>query len=242
MAHGKPKILEYGWTIVSTLIVVFLMKSFAFASNYIPSESMVPTLEVGDRLFVSRWPYGFSRYSLAVDPGFSIAGGDGRLLGHRPKRGDVVTFAHPATHETMVKRLIGLPGDRIAMHDGRLIINGQQVPRREVSSYDYRAPDGYVAHVTRYVETLPGGVEHPILERTDAGMADEMAEVTVPAGKLFMMGDNRDDSADSRFAEMGFVPLENVEGRVEMIVWSLYSCRDEPGLSCAKKRFFSKVE
>ncbi len=202
-------------TIAATALIVVLMKSFAFASNYIPSESMVPTLEIGDRLFVERWPYGISRYSLAIDPGFSLAGGDGRLFSHTPRRGDVVTFAHPVTHETMVKRVIGLPGDRIAMHQVRLFINGQEVPRRKVATYDYRAPSGYVVQVSRAMSRrCRAACSTPSSSAATTIPADNFAEVTVPAGELFMMGDNRDDSADSRFAEMGFVPLENLEGRV----------------------------
>ncbi len=241
LKHGK-QFLDLAGTIAVTALAVFVMKSFAFASNYIPSESMVPTLEVGDRLFVARWPYGVSRYTLAIDPGFSIGSKNGRLLSRLPKRGDVVTFAHPVNHETYVKRVIGLPGDHVALRHGRLFINGEMAGRRKVSTYDYRTPAGNVARVTRYVETLPGGAEHAIIERGDDYIADNMDEIAVPAGRLFLMGDNRDNSADSRFAEMGFVPLENLEGRVDAVLWSLYSCEEEPDLACASKRFLAKVE
>ncbi|MBZ0162609.1 MAG: signal peptidase I [Notoacmeibacter sp.] len=242
MSVNKSQVRDIAGTVAITALVVFVMKSFAFASNYIPSESMVPTLEVGDRLFVARWPYGVSRYSLAVNPGFSLGGGDGRLLSHVPARGDIVTFAHPANGETYVKRVIGLPGDRVALSHGRLFINGEIAARRMISTYDYRTPAGNVARVTRYAETLPGGAEHAIIERGDDYLADNMNEITVPQGKLFLMGDNRDNSADSRFAEMGFVPLENLEGRVDAVLWSLHSCDEEPDLACARKRFLAKVE
>ena len=222
--------------------MVFVMKSFAIASNHIPSESMVPTLEVGDRIFVSKWAYGYSRHSLLVDPGVSLPGKDGRVFEQLPRRGDVVTFTHPHSGETMIKRVIGLPGDRIALNKGRLIINGASVPRVEQGRYSYRQYQGGVVEVTRYEELLPDGRAHPIIERSDHDYADNMAEVTVPEGHLFMMGDNRDNSADSRFQEMGFVPVENLQGRADMIGWSLYSCEQKPGLKCGDRRFLEMIE
>lgn len=236
------KLREAAWFAVQVFAIVFVMKSFAVASNFIPSESMVPTLEVGDRIFVSKWPYGYSRHSLLFDPGVRLPGKDGRLFGGVPARGDVVVFTHPRSGETMIKRVIGLPGDRIAVHRGRLFINGEIVPRAERRHYSYRDDRGSVVSVTRYDESLPGGHAHPIIERSDRGFADEFGEIAVPEGNLFMMGDNRDNSADSRFAEMGFVPLENLQGRADVIGWSLYTCADEPGLACAKRRTLTAIE
>jgi signal peptidase I len=236
------KLREAAAFAVQVFAIVFVSKSFAVASNFIPSESMVPTLEVGDRIFVSKWPYGYSRYSLLADPKISLPGKDGRLFGKSPARGDVVVFTHPINGETMIKRVIGLPGDRIALYRGRLFINGELVPRTERRAYSYRDDRGSVVAVTRYDETLPGGRVHPIIERSDNGFADEFGEVTVPAGRLFIMGDNRDNSADSRFAEMGFVPVENVQGRADLIGWSLYTCADEPGLTCATRRTLTAIE
>ncbi|MFZ1682226.1 MAG: signal peptidase I [Rhizobiaceae bacterium] len=222
--------------------IVFVMKSFAFASNHIPSESMVPTLEVGDRILVSKWAYGFSRHSLLVDPRTSLPGENGRLLGRLPARGDVAVFTHPLSGETMVKRVIGLPGDRVALASGRLWLNGALVARTPMGTYSYREHRGGIVTVARFTEELPGGRAHPIVERTDRGFAHTMGEIAVPPGHLFMMGDNRDNSADSRFAGMGFVPVENLQGRADLIPWSLHRCADEPGLACAKRRFLALVE
>jgi signal peptidase I len=121
------------------------------------------------------------------------------------------------------------------------VLNGVVAPRRETGHYAYRDPSGVPVAVTRYEETIPGGGKHTIIERTDHGVADDMAEVTVPPDRLFMMGDNRDDSADSRFPELGFVPVENLQGKAELITWSFYDCTREPGLTCASRRFFSPI-
>ncbi|HVW54067.1 MAG TPA: signal peptidase I [Rhizobiaceae bacterium] len=227
--------------LLATLAISLTVHSFAFASNYIPSESMVPTLQIGDRLAIDKWAYGWSRYSLPIDPGFSFPTKDGRIFSHLPKRGDVVVFTNPVSGETYVKRVIGLPGDRIAMHEGRLYVNGVKAARRKTGRYSYLDPSGTPVTVTRYEETIPGGSTHTIIERTDHGFADEMAEVTVPPEDLFMMGDNRDDSADSRFPELGFVPLENLKGRADLITYSFYTCEKEPGLTCARRRYLSPI-
>lgn len=228
--------------VAEVVLIVFAMKSFAYASHFIPSESMVPTLEVGDRLLVAKWPWGFSRHSLMVDPRVSAPTADGRVFSALPERGDVAVFTHPKSGETMIKRVIGLPGDRIALHRGRLFINGEPVARTPRETYAYREYRGGVVEVTLYDETLPGGRTHAIVERGDDGFADAMDEVIVPANHLFMMGDNRDNSADSRFAQMGFVPLENLQGRADLIGWSLHSCASEPGLTCAGRRYLTAIE
>jgi signal peptidase I len=227
--------------LLQVVAIVFLMKSFAFASNYIPSESMQPTLEVGDRLVISKWAYGYSRHSLAIDLHADVPTGDGRVLSSLPTRGDVVVFTHPQGSDTMIKRVIGLPGDRIALAHGRLYINGALVERRETAHYSYREYRGSVADVIRYDEYLPGGRTHAIIERSDNGFADTFSEVTVPENHLFMMGDNRDNSADSRFEDMGFVPVANLQGRAEAVMWSLYSCEPEDGLTCAGKRALTRI-
>jgi signal peptidase I len=218
------------------------MKSFAFASNHIPSESMVPTLEVGDRLIVSKWPYGYSRHSLLVDPGVSLGAGDGRLFSALPSRGDVAVFTHPKNGDAYIKRVIGLPGDRVRLDGGRLFLNAKRVPRERLDSYRYRSSSGRPVAVTAYREHLADGGSHIIIERTDRGFADRMQEVVVPDHHVFMMGDNRDNSADSRFPEMGFVPLENLEGRAELITFSLHDCEPERGLICASRRYFTPID
>lgn len=222
--------------------IVFLMRSLAIAQVFIPSESMVPTLEVGDRLITDKTAYGWSRYSMLVDPHVSFPGKDGRIFERLPQRGDIVTFTHPHTGETLIKRVIGLPGDRIALRDGRLIIDGKLVERDFTGEYSYRQYRGGSVTVRRYDEHLPGGKIHAIIERTDHGYADNMDEVTVPAGHFFVMGDNRDNSADSRFAELGFVPVENIQGQARLITYSLHDCQPEPGLVCAPRRFLDPID
>ncbi len=234
-------IRELGVIIAGAFIISFILRTAAFATYYIPSESMVPTLEVGDRLAVSKFSYGWSRYSV---PGVGFQRGEPRrLFGQVPKRGDVAVFQHPHAEMTMIKRVIGLPGDRISVRRGRLIINGKLVPRTFIRDYAYREHNGGVVKVRQYSEQLPGaGVEpHPIIERTDYGYADQDRDFQVPQGHLFMMGDNRDNSADSRFRSMGFVPIGNLVGRADAILFSFKSCTSEPGLSCPGSRYLSLI-
>lgn len=227
--------------IVWTLVIMVALRTIAFGSNYIPSESMVPTLQIGDRLVVEKWAYGWSRYSLPFDPGFSLPTANGRIFSKLPERGDVVVFRNPVSGETYIKRVIGLPGDRIALRRGRLFVNGVEAKRKEISRYRYRDPTGGVVAVTRYEETIPGGRTHPIIERSDNGPADDMAPIVVPKNRLFMLGDNRDDSADSRFPGLGLVPVEDLKGRAVLISYSLYSCEKQPGLACAARRFMTWI-
>jgi signal peptidase I len=223
------------------LILVFgiagatAFRTAAFATYFIPSESMVPTLEVGDRLEVSKFAYGWSRYSLPLENlGVEF---NGRILGSLPQRGDVVVFAHPIDGRTMIKRVVGLPGEHVRLQHGRLYINGKLVERRTEASYHYRDQDGAVIGVTRYTELLPGGHDHIIVQRSDDSIAENMPDYVVPTGYLFMMGDNRDNSADSRFANlMGPVPVENLIGRADTILYSNHTCTPEPGLYCAQRR------
>jgi signal peptidase I len=185
----------------------------------VPSPSMVPTLLVGDELLGSKFPYGFSKYVLPIGelPDFK-----GRLFDHPPVRGDVIVFRLPRDPSiTYVKRLIGMPGDRIQMKAGRLYINDAEVPRREVGPF---TGDGAPRTATLYVETLPGGREHQIVEISDSDSLDDTPVYTVPAKHYFMMGDNRDNSLDSRVAAehggVGFVPEENLVARAEVLLIS----------------------
>jgi signal peptidase I len=208
------------WETVRTMIYAILMavvvRTFLFEPFNIPSGSMIPTLLVGDYLFVSKYSYGYSRHSFP----FSLVPMSGRIFEHEPARGDVVVFKYPRDNKTdYIKRVIGLPGDRIQMQDGRLFINGTLVSREKVDDFVYRDTAGSVLRALQYKETLPGGKVHYILEDGDNRRYDNTPEVTVPEGHYFMMGDNRDHSADSR-ADVGFVPAENLVGRAEFLFFS----------------------
>jgi signal peptidase I len=210
--------LETGKTIVYALIIALGIRSFLFEPFHIPSGSMIPTLLVGDFLFVSKYSYGYSRFSFPWSP--NLFGG-GRIFGSDPHRGDVVVFRKPTDLSVdYIKRVIGLPGDRIQMKDGVLNINGVPVERKRIDDY----VDEYGMKTIRYIETLPGGVSHIILERNgDNGDLDNTPEYVIESGHYFMMGDNRDDSADSRTTEVGQVPAEDLVGRAQVIFFSLDS-------------------
>jgi signal peptidase I len=205
------------------VIAVVLATRTALAEPfYVPSGSMEPTLEIGDELIVSKYAYGYSRYSLPIDPGLSSAH---RFLERLPHYGEVVVFRLPRdTHQVYVKRVIGLPGDRVEMRKGRLLINGEMQKLRADGSGTVESENGARAPTRRFVETLPNGVEHPIFKLTMRGPLDDTGEFVVPEGQIFVMGDNRDDSLDSRVAAadggVGFVPLENLIGRAEVVVGS----------------------
>ncbi|UIJ70562.1 signal peptidase I [Aurantimonas sp. HBX-1] len=199
--------------IVQALILALVIRTFLFQPFSIPSGSMMPTLLVGDYLFVSKWSYGYSRYSMPLSPDLF----DGRILGSAPERGDVVVFRKPREEDTdYIKRLVGLPGDRLQVREGILYINGQAVPREQVE--DFVAEDG--TRVPQYRETLPNGVSYMTLDLSPNSAGDNTREFVVPDGHYFMMGDNRDNSLDSRF-DVGYVPFENLVGKAQMIFFSI---------------------
>jgi len=203
-------------TVVYTLLIALVIRTFLFEPFNIPSGSMIPSLLVGDYLFVSKYSYGYSRHSVP----FSVIPFSGRIFGAEPERGDVIVFKLPSDSKTdYIKRLIGLPGDTVRMQDGRLFINGQLIEREKREDYVYRDTEGSVRRPTLYSETLPGGLVHDILEEGDNRRLDNTREFVVPPGHYFMMGDNRDNSVDSR-ADVGFVPAENLVGRAEFLFFS----------------------
>jgi signal peptidase I len=211
-------ILDTIKTIVYAVLIALVVRTVAYEPFNIPSGSMVPTLLVGDYLFVSKFSYGYSRYSLP----FGLPLFSGRIFFHSPERGDVVVFKLPTDNSTdYIKRVIGLPGDHIQMKNGILFINGQPIPRRRIEDYLYQEGNGVVIPLAQYIETLPNGVQHRIIEMSDNGPLDNTQEYVVPPGDYFMMGDNRDNSQDSRvLSAVGYVPAENLIGKAQFIFFS----------------------
>ena len=200
-------------TLAFAAVIAFGFRVFAFEPFNISSNSMVPTLKAGDLFFVSKFSYGYSRFSVP----FGIFDFEGRVLESAPKRGDVVVFRQPNNDSvTFIKRVIGLPGDSVAVHDGILHIN--ETPVRRVDAGRGTTSDGLAELTYReFEEFLPGGASHRIREMTDAGFNDNTRIFDVPPGHYFLMGDNRDNSNDSRTAHVGMVPAENLVGKA---VWT----------------------
>jgi len=219
MTKKKPGVVgETFRTVFYAVLLALVIRYFAYEPFNIPSGSMIPTLLVGDYLFVSKFSYGYSRYSLP----FSLPLLDGRVFAEQPERGDVVVFKLPADNKTdYIKRLIGLPGDRIQVRGGILYINDKPVEREKVDELSVPGYAGFPVRVTEYNETLPNGVRHRIWEYSDDDMLDNTQVFTVPEGHYFFMGDNRDSSEDSRvLSKVGYVPFENLIGRAEFIFFS----------------------
>lgn len=208
---------ENAKTVIYAILIALFIRSFFFEPFSIPSGSMIPTLLVGDYLFVSKYTYGYSRYSLPMGvPLF-----EGRVWYDAPERGDVLVFKLPTDNETdYIKRVIGLPGDTVQVRNGRLYINGNIVPRAKKGEFVLRLPDGSAQRFTEYTETLPGGYKHPILEISDKERYDDTEIFVVPEDYFFMMGDNRDNSVDSRSISVGMVPKENLVGKARKIFYS----------------------
>jgi len=202
------------WAIAVALVI----RTFLFEPFNIPSGSMKPNLLIGDYLFVSKYSYGYSRYSLP----FGLPLIPDRVMAREPARGDVAVFKLPTNTRTdYIKRVIGLPGDKIQMRQGRLYINGERIERESEGFIIDQRHDGTDVRMNVYRETLPGGVVHYIYEEGDNGPLDNTRVFEVPADHYFMMGDNRDNSQDSRVDELvGFVPMENFVGRAERIFFS----------------------
>ena len=203
--------------IVQALLLALVIRTLLFQPFSIPSGSMMSTLLVGDYLFVSKFSYGYSKYSIPFSPDLF----SGRIFGSEPERGDVAVFRLPSdTDVDYIKRVVGLPGDRVQMRDGALFINGEAVKREVVGSYRPEGQYDTGAEVPLYQETLPNGVSYTTLDLTPNSPGDNTREFVVPDGHYFMMGDNRDNSSDSRFG-VGFVPLENFIGRATIIFFSI---------------------
>ncbi len=228
-------LMETVKTVVWALLIAGVFRTLFFQPFWIPSGSMKDTLLVGDFLFVNKMAYGYSRYSCP----FSMCPFSGRILASEPKRGDVVVFRHPVNGSDFIKRLVGLPGDKIQVKDGILYINGTAAKQEPAGvfeePYKRQGPEGSFPRCTnqpgidgvcikkRYIETLPEGVRHDVLDIGNQS-ADNTKVFTVPQGHYFFMGDNRDNSMDSRFSQriggVGFVPAENIIGRADRVIFS----------------------
>ena len=241
MAAKTPPRSEIAETIrflLKLALATLLLRTLVVSAFVIPSESMLPRLLIGDYLFVTKWNYGYSRWSLPW--GWPLI--PGHPLARLPARGDVVVFRSPGPDDhDVIKRVIGLPGDTIQMVRGQLILNGRAVAKTRVADFtlpltanfgadkcgaafqDTDAQGGAICRYPRYRETLPGGRSYFVLDQRDVPGTDDTGLYTVPAGNVFLMGDNRDDSADSRFPApvgMGYIPVERIEGRAAVTFFS----------------------
>ncbi len=256
---------EWGVTL-SVFIPIFLIFSgLVYELRVIPSESMVPNLQVGDRVTVNKFAYGYSRHSLPFSLGRYVPLPEGRIFASQPKRGDVAVFEHPQTPRVMIKRIIGLPGDEIQMRRGQIYLNGSPVKREFVRRI------GYVEHSHKRLKTAREYVEgnnDTWLSHSfeDGGAYDDTVTFIVPEGHFFFMGDNRDNSLDARSesghcprtaegvidqagcpprrgvdatkASVGFVPFDNLLGRADTVLFSTYSCKSAQAEPCMKKRLW----
>jgi signal peptidase I len=213
--------IEIGKTILYALLIALVLRILLFQPFTIPSASMEPTLLEGDYIIVSKFSYGYSRHSIPFSPPIF----HGRLFERSPTRGDIVVFKLPRDgHTDYIKRLIGMPGDRIQMKGGVVWLNGKPLPRTPLTPVTEQTPYG-VRPVERFRETMPSGKTYITYDFGSGGDVDDTAEYVVPAGHYFMLGDNRDNSMDSRFPSeigVGFVPAENLVGKAEIILLSWY--------------------
>jgi signal peptidase I len=275
---GKKALHEIRETAMTIAIFVpfwLLFSTFVYELRSIPSESMVPALQVGDRVAVAKFAYGYNRNSIPFSLGTLFIGDDPKnpensIFTSLPHRGDVIVFQHPHNPRVMIKRCIGLPGDNIEMKGGHLFLNGEEVPRTETRKTTYIADGGALVTATEYSEQLPGEKKpHLIHEWSDNSMLDETPIFKVPPGHVFMMGDNRDNSEDSRAPSghrdlaaafpnawngvpalsndpsddaIGFVPLDYLIGRAETVLFTLHGCKQAPGTECPAGRLWKGLE
>jgi signal peptidase I len=261
MAQAKADggIVETIKTVFWALVIAGVFRTLFFQPFWIPSESMKDTLLIGDFLFVNKMAYGYSKYSCP----FAMCPFSGRIFASEPERGDVVVFRHPVNGADFIKRLIGLPGDTIQMQDGVLYINGVAAPQEPAGTFEEvfepqgplgnlpRCENGAVGaggtcQKSRFIETLPEGQKHHVLNIDTNGFGDNTKVFTVPAGHYFFMGDNRDNSQDSRYAQaaggVGFVSAEYLIGRADRIIFSSSGSRMLFFWTWRSDRYFQAIE
>jgi len=236
-AKKEGGLMETVRTVFWALLIAGVFRTLFFQPFWIPSGSMKDTLLIGDFLFVNKMAYGYSRHSCP----FSVCPIPGRIMGSDPERGDVVVFRHPTRGVDFIKRVVGLPGDTVQMRGGVLYLNGAEIPQTQNGIFtEPKLPqgpqqlmprcanepvaEGAICEKPRFTETMPGGRSHDVLNIVDGWIADDTPVFTVPAGNYFFMGDNRDNSEDSRFdpatGGLGFVPAEFLIGRADRIMFS----------------------
>jgi len=264
------EIRETAITIAVFVPFWLVFSTFVYELRSIPSESMVPALQVGDRVAVSKFAYGYDRNSIPFGLGHFFLpddpdNPDERVFASPPQRGDVAVFQHPSSPKVMIKRIVGVPGDTVQVLNGRLLVNGEEVAREPVRRTTYVQNDsaGMVRTADEYLERLPGQTDgHLIHEFSDNECLDRTPIFRVPAGHVFMMGDNRDNSEDSRAASghpglaaafpeawscraiaggekaVGFVPFDHLIGRAETVLFTLHACRRAEGTECPRSRLW----
>lgn len=270
LARVWREIVELGSTLLVFIPVFFIFTMVAYELRSIPSESMVPNLQVGDRVAVSKFTYGYSTNSVPWGLGRFLPFGDGRIFASEPKRGDVIVFRHPHIDRVMIKRLVGLPGDEIQMLNGVLYIDGKALPTRFIRRTSYQPyrrsyGDGEFYVAEEFEETDPAGNTYLINHHRANGSLDTTGKFVVPEGYLFFMGDNRDNSVNSRDLtghcpagsdgvvreagcpkpagqepSVGFVPVSNVIGRAETVLFTLNRCTRYK-VGCPKGRVWSSL-
>jgi signal peptidase I len=261
-AKGKSGVLELVKTIVFALLLAGVIRTLFFQPFWIPSGSMKPTLLIGDFLFVNKMVYGYSRHSCPLSDYVPLCPIENRIFGRMPERGDVVVFKHPVTNTDYIKRVMGLPGDRVQMIGGVLHINGEPLPQEEIEPFrqvfERQGPQGNWPRCAnapvpaggdcvkqQLVETMPEGGTHLILNIED-GFGDDTGIFTVPAGEFFFIGDNRDNSMDSRFPRsaggVGFVPFDLLVGRADRVIFSSAGPSMLAFWTWRPDRFFVRIE